>query len=78
MGLAIRNTYSPDPRLKSHKLIDLHALPVCAPQLAARLLHPGDLAKETLIHIRSRKTGWPDWPPGGRRAGDEAEVASGI
>ena len=63
MGLAIRNTYSPDPRLKSHKLIDLHALPVCAPQIAARLLHPADLAKETLIHIRSRKTGWPDWLP---------------
>jgi DNA-binding transcriptional LysR family regulator len=53
--------FSPDPSLKSHKLIDLHALPVCTPQIAARLKHPADLAKETLIHISSRKAGWPDW-----------------
>jgi LysR family glycine cleavage system transcriptional activator len=61
VDLAIRNIYAPDPGLKCYKLIDLHALPVCAPEIAARLNAPADLAKETLIHISSRKAGWPDW-----------------
>ncbi len=61
VDLAIRNIYAPDPGLKSYKLIDLHALPVCAPEIAVRLKTPADLEKETLIHISSRKQGWPDW-----------------
>lgn len=61
VDIAIRNVFKPDPRLKSYKLIDLHALPVCAPSLAARLKQPSDLSKETLIHISSRKAGWPEW-----------------
>lgn len=61
VDLAIRNIYAPDPGLKSYKLIDLHALPVCTPEISARLKSPADLGKEVLIHISSRKAGWPEW-----------------
>lgn len=61
VDIAIRNVFKADARLKSYKLIDLHALPVCTASLAARLKQPSDLAKETLIHISSRKAGWPEW-----------------
>jgi len=61
VDIAIRNIYAPDPALKSYKLIDLHALPVCTPEVSGRIKAPADLSKETLIHISSRKAGWPEW-----------------
>lgn len=59
--IAIRNIYAPDARLKSRKLIDLFALPVCTPAIASALRAPHDLAGQTLIHISSRRAGWQDW-----------------
>ncbi len=35
--------------------------PVCAPQLAARLAHPNDLATERLLHVMGYQDGWATW-----------------
>jgi len=35
--------------------------PVCAPELAAELAMPADLAGHTLLHAVGFETGWPQW-----------------
>lgn len=45
----------------SRRLTWERAFPVCAPDLAARLENPRDLADETLLHVVGFETGWPHW-----------------
>lgn len=45
----------------SRRLTWERAVPVCTPQVAARLQTPADLAGETLLHVVGFETGWPRW-----------------
>lgn len=45
----------------SRRLTWERAIPVCTPAIAARLRDPGDLARETLLHVVGFETGWPHW-----------------
>lgn len=59
--VAIRNVYAPTPGLASRKLLDLYAVPLCAPKIARTLDEPADLAGATLIDVSARAPGWPEW-----------------
>ncbi|WP_205083156.1 LysR family transcriptional regulator, partial [Paracraurococcus ruber] len=59
--IAIRNLPRRDPALATRRLLDLRAVPVCAPEMAARLATPADLAGATLIHVSARPEGWANW-----------------
>jgi LysR family glycine cleavage system transcriptional activator len=61
VDVAIRNVSRPTPGLISHKLMDLRAVVLCAPQVAAHLKSPADLAGATLIHNLTRPDGWRNW-----------------
>ncbi len=43
------------------RLTEEHLTPVCSPATAERLVAPGDLANETLLHAVGFETGWPQW-----------------
>lgn len=73
--IAIRNAGPPGPGVIARKLLDLRAVPLCAPAVAARLRTPQDLAGEVLIHHTARPGGWADvlsalGTPGLRPRGD--------
>lgn len=36
-------------------------MPLCAPEIAARIQSPTDLLRETLIHSDNKMLRWPDW-----------------
>jgi LysR family glycine cleavage system transcriptional activator len=59
--VAIRNIRHLDSRLVNRRLLDLRAVPLCTPDLAARIAGPRDLSKVTLIHISARPDGWSEW-----------------
>ena len=59
--VAIRNVPGPSPGLAYRKLLDLSAAPICAPEIAARLRAPADLAETTLIGLTVGRGGWPEW-----------------
>lgn len=61
VDVAIRNVGHPTPGLTAYKLMDLRAIPLCSPTLAAGLKAPGDLERATLIHIAARPEGWAEW-----------------
>lgn len=61
VDIAIRNSAKPSGRLAGRKLLDLRAVPLCAPAVAKRISGPRDLAKMTLIHLSVGAQGWPDW-----------------
>jgi LysR family glycine cleavage system transcriptional activator len=61
VDVAIRNLMRPDARLVSRKLLDLSAVPLCAPRVARSLTRPEDLEGVTLIHISGRAEGWQQW-----------------
>lgn len=45
----------------SRRLTWERAIPVCTPAIADRLDSPGDLSRETLLHVVGFETGWPHW-----------------
>lgn len=49
------------PDTQSLLLKHEQVIPVCAPDLAARIAKPADLLKHPLLHIRSRPAAWSDW-----------------
>lgn len=49
------------PGLRVHKVIEVDTVPVCGPDLAARLERPEDLAHVTLLHGDPRPQDWPRW-----------------
>lgn len=61
VDIGIRNLMRPDAKLVSRKLIDLGAVPLCAPRVARGLTKPEDLQNVTLIHISGRAAGWQGW-----------------
>jgi LysR family transcriptional regulator, glycine cleavage system transcriptional activator len=61
IDVAIRNVRQPGSNLIARKLLDLRAVPMCTPALAARIQQPADLARTTLIHLSVGSMGWPEW-----------------
>ena len=57
--IAIRNVERPGPGLTARKLLDVRAVPLCTPALAAAIKTPADLAGQVLIHHAGRPDGWP-------------------
>jgi LysR family transcriptional regulator, glycine cleavage system transcriptional activator len=51
----------PPAGLCAHKVVDVVAMPVCAPALAARLKRPADLRRVTLLHGDPRPRDWERW-----------------
>ena len=49
------------PGLVTDKLVDVVTFPVCAPELAASLAEPRDLAEQTLLHSDPRPADWQKW-----------------
>lgn len=61
VDLAIRSSTKPSPGLFTRKLLDLKAIPLCAPRIAARIKHPSELSQTTLIHLSAGTGGWKEW-----------------
>jgi LysR family transcriptional regulator, glycine cleavage system transcriptional activator len=61
VDVAIRNVPVPTPGLVAHKLIDLRAVVLAAPDSATKLRRPEDLRGAVLIHITAGSQGWNDW-----------------
>lgn len=66
--VGIRNARVDGSALAAFKLLDLRAVPLCAPDLARRLASPADLRNVPLIHIAGRRQGWAAWL---RRVGED-------
>lgn len=61
VDVAIRNVTVPTPGLVAHKLIDLRAIVLAAPDIATTVRRPEDLCRTVLIHIAAGSQGWSDW-----------------
>lgn len=59
--VAIRNISAHSANLWSRKLMDLRAVPVCTPELAAGINDLSDLAKQRLIGLNIGSSGWGNW-----------------
>lgn len=59
--VAIRNVERPTAGLWAHKLLDVRAVPLCAPELAERIGSIDDLAHQRLIELNGSRRGWGDW-----------------
>jgi DNA-binding transcriptional LysR family regulator len=49
------------PGFEAELLFSADLFPVCIPAIAQRLRHPGDLRKETLLHVQHSPDEWPHW-----------------
>lgn len=61
IDVAIRNVRRPQAHLVSRKLLDLRAVPLCAPTVAETIRRAEDLAHATLIHLSAGSRGWKQW-----------------
>jgi LysR family glycine cleavage system transcriptional activator len=62
VDVAIRYGREHSTGLKFEPLVEVRALPVCAPALIkGGLRHPEDLSREILIHLTSQPRAWPNW-----------------
>ena len=59
--VAIRNITVPPPGLVARKLVDLHAVVLAKPDIAAKIRTPVDLAGTVLIHVSAGTKGWAEW-----------------
>lgn len=59
--VGIRNAPASQAGLVRRRLIVLEAVPLCTPELAARVHAPADLAGLTLIEHSARPDGWTQW-----------------
>ncbi|WP_394829405.1 LysR substrate-binding domain-containing protein [Pendulispora albinea] len=59
--VALRMGSGPWPGVRAESLMSDHLIPVCAPKLAARLRHPPDLARATLLHDQDPRAAWGHW-----------------
>jgi LysR family glycine cleavage system transcriptional activator len=59
--VAIRNAPTSSSALARRKLVDLQAVPLCTPAIAARIAAPTDLVRFTLIEHSARPDGWRSW-----------------
>ncbi|MBO9356715.1 LysR family transcriptional regulator [Bordetella petrii] len=49
------------PGLVQYKIMENEIAPVCTPEMAARLQHPDQLLRETLLHTHARPDDWQMW-----------------
>lgn len=61
VDLAVRNARGRGSGLEYRKLLDLRPVPLCTPKLRDQLTSAADLAKQTLIHVSTRRESWPRW-----------------
>jgi LysR family glycine cleavage system transcriptional activator len=61
VDLAIRNARGGTPGLEHRKLLDLRPVPLCTARIRDQITQPADLAKQTLIHVSTRRDSWPRW-----------------
>ncbi len=59
--VAIRNLHAPTPGVWGQKLLDVRAVPLCVPELAAQIESADDMARQTLIGLSVGRLGWKDW-----------------
>lgn len=59
--VAIRNAAVSESGLVRRKLIDVEAVPLCSPPIAATIGSPEDLPRHTLIEHSARPDGWRTW-----------------
>ncbi len=71
IDVAIRNSAKPGGALCARKLMDVRAVPLCAPKVAERIACPQDLKNATLIHLSAGSRGWKDWLAGAGLSGLE-------
>lgn len=61
VDVAIRNIATSAPAIWSRKLIDLRAVPVCTPAVAAEFAGMGGLVQQRLIGLNVGRNGWAEW-----------------
>jgi LysR family glycine cleavage system transcriptional activator len=61
VDVAIRLGRDHSAGLRLFPLLEIRAMPVCAPSVARSLKAPGDLARQTLIHIERQPHAWGHW-----------------
>src|SRR5262245_15279335 len=61
VDIAVRYGREHTAGLRIEPLVEIRSLPVCAPQLLAKLKRPDDLAQMTLIHASIQPRSWPVW-----------------
>ena len=59
--VAVRNLHAPTPGVWAKKLLDIRAVPLCTPEVAATITSIDDLARQTLIGLGVGRLGWSDW-----------------
>ncbi|MGQ0610007.1 MAG: transcriptional regulator GcvA [Paracoccaceae bacterium] len=59
--LDIRYGFGNWPGFRAHRLTRERIVPLCRPDIAARLDRPDDLAAERLLHVLGYQDGWPSW-----------------
>lgn len=59
--LDIRYGFGTWPGFRADRLNREHLIPLCLPEIAARLHSPADLAKERLLHVLGYQDGWDSW-----------------
>ena len=59
--VAVRNLHAPTPGVWSQKLLDIRAVPLCTPEVAASIASIDDLSRQTLIGLSVGRLGWTDW-----------------
>ncbi|MGQ7830792.1 LysR substrate-binding domain-containing protein [Altererythrobacter sp. Z27] len=61
VDVAIRNIATSAPAIWSRKLIDLRAVPVCTPAVAAEFEGMDGLVQQRLIGLNVGRNGWAEW-----------------
>ncbi len=59
--VGIRNAPASESGLVRRRLIEVEAVPLCAPSIAANVDGPADLPRHTLIEHSARPDGWREW-----------------
>lgn len=59
--LDIRYGFGTWPGFLADRLTDEKLVPLCLPQIAARLSNPQDLSHERLLHVLGYQEGWATW-----------------
>ena len=67
--LDIRYGFGAWPGFRADRVTRECLVPLCRPEVAARLRGPGDLADERLLHVLGYRDGWADWLAGAGAGG---------
>lgn len=61
VDLCLRIGHGPYPDVRAERLFDQRVMPVCAPDMAARLRTPADLATVPIVRDVNAAFSWEDW-----------------